>query len=680
MTTEVEAQKHRMEARPPAEARGMDLLQERVLHAEGTVADLGSQIADLRSRLQYLQGGLPPPAEAGRVDPWQELLGQAQLDADVLERTRQALGDVTRSEIEAVEAQRKAEKEGRIVFEQTRELEEFYRSMAESEGRVTPDQKYADALHLAALTEELRDDLHDLVGSWEAARAQRTEHLQVLEGIIRDLEELKADEQILEYFRGQEKQTSQTIEELHSRANEAAARRKIREGEAHLRRDRLETLQERIEIQEPIKPDETQPLKPLAPKAEEELRWTEALKRAEAERLKKEAADLEKLAKLDRQRADWVQYEQIEPLQQEMDYARSALERLQAIGASAKKINAAKEEISSMRGQLNTALKTRTQLELQARKKAIGAELMRKQVEDIGDRIQAEKVRRRNEKIFSFAMAGILTAITIALATVVRRLVRTKELWSLRGVTDEGKKKRIHMPYLMIRRIAVPLIYWVGALLVLMQFEAFRRIGITILASAGLISLVIGLAARQLLANTIAGITLCFSQPIRVGDTVKIGDEYGTIEDIGLLHTTFRAWDNRHLVIPNEEILLRKEMVNYTLRDQRIQARVQIHLDYAADLQKARSILIDVAKKSKYWNGQEEPAVWFMEMGRQTITLWVAAWADDPSAAWGLSCDIRDNALERFKQEDIPFPRRRVQYEGTEVVLESVEHPRPGEA
>ena len=257
--------------------------------------------------------------------------------------------------------------------------------------------------------------------------------------------------------------------------------------------------------------------------------------------------------------------------------------------------------------------------------------------------------------------------ITIGLATLVRRRLQTKELLSL---PDTEKQRQHDAPYLLIRRTAVPVIVFVGTLLALMQFETFQRIGLTILASAGLISLVIGLAARDALANTMAGVMLCFSRSIRVGNTVKIGDEYGTIEDIGLLHTRFLAWDNRRVVIPNE-VLSKKEVVNYTLGEQKICAKVPIHLDYAADIKKARSILIDVVKQSRNWNGRDEPNIWFMELGEQTITIWVAAWADDPDKAWGLRCDILDNALDRFRQEGIALPRRHYQHEDPKTVFES---------
>jgi len=267
------------------------------------------------------------------------------------------------------------------------------------------------------------------------------------------------------------------------------------------------------------------------------------------------------------------------------------------------------------------------------------------------------------------ALALFLAAATVLVAKLVKHVVRRQEAWTLQRETDEEQIRRIRMPFMMIRRIVVPVIYFAGVVLILMQFEQFRRLGTTFLASAGVAGIVVGMAARSTLANAVAGIMLCFSQPIRVGDTVTIGDEYGTIEEVGLMYTTFRAWDNRRVMIPNE-IMSNKEIVNYTIRDQKIWAKVPVHLDYSADVERAREVLIDIVKRSKHWSGEGEPVVWFMKLGEQTIMLWAAGWADDPAKAWGLKCDILDNALRRFKEEGIALPRRRYQYDGVRVTLE----------
>jgi small-conductance mechanosensitive channel len=192
----------------------------------------------------------------------------------------------------------------------------------------------------------------------------------------------------------------------------------------------------------------------------------------------------------------------------------------------------------------------------------------------------------------------------------------------------------------------------------MVQFPSLQRVGITFLASAGVTGVIVGLAARSTLANAFSAVTLCFSRPVKVGDTVSMGEEYGTIEDIGLMYTVFRTWDHRRLMIPNE-IMTDREITNHSILDHKLWAKVSIYLDYTADLDVARRILLEVAAQSPYRLPEEEPKVWFMKMGEDSILLWVAAVAADPPTAWDLKCDIREKVLARFRQEGVPLPRRR---------------------
>ena len=258
--------------------------------------------------------------------------------------------------------------------------------------------------------------------------------------------------------------------------------------------------------------------------------------------------------------------------------------------------------------------------------------------------------------------ALIAFLVTVLAISLIGYLVWRQEMRALRNVTREERRRRVITPFLMIRRIAVPTVAAAGGLIILMQFPGFRRLGTTFLASAGIVGIVVGLAARSTLANAVAGIMICFSQPVRIGDTIMIGSEYGLVEEIGLMYTVFKTWDNRRVMIPNE-VMANKEIVNYSIRDEKIWTKVPIHLDYSADIGKARAILLDVVKRSEHWEGTSEPVVWTMELGEQDLTLWVAAWTTSPASAWGLKCDILEYALERFKQECIPLPRRRYQCE-----------------
>ncbi len=625
--------------------------------------------------LRSLQMRGQPAQEAGprSIGGEERFLAQFELvdgllhSEEELKRLSQASEELKESYARVYKARLRAVEPTLRVIDEKERLNEHRQSIALAERMDTPvEEILLDRYLLVAMSEAQLRRVEELKSAWQNALGEYDRHQMFLTQFPNDKKVGGAD---LKTFSDHKRNTLRQIETIRKLPDMAA------DEHEHLKKEReeatsaLEQLEKDLEPKWKPREEVTSYLPPGAPV--DEIRREVNRLEGEAQAIEKEALAAEDKVKVS------IRYEALAQA-----YVRHLKKLLEEDGDQWAPGDEENPTEKDRNGILADKLK-RTQTSLsqrerwvreagvQARMKRDRAGEARKATNEAEARLHKEEARARNARIFSFAMAAILAAITIAGATVVQRLVRTKALWSVRGVTDPEKRKRIHTPYLLIRRIAVPLICFVGGLMILMQFETFRNIGMTILASAGLVSLVVGLSARNLLGNAMAGLTLCFSQPIRVGDTVKIGDEYGTIEDIELLNTTFRAWDNRRLVIPNEEILSRKEMVNYTLRDQKIWTKVAIYLDYAADMKKARSILIDVVKNSKYWNGHDEPQIWLMELGEETVTLWVAAWADDPAKAWELQCDVRDNALERFKEEGIPLPPRRFQYKAADVMRKS---------
>ncbi len=103
----------------------------------------------------------------------------------------------------------------------------------------------------------------------------------------------------------------------------------------------------------------------------------------------------------------------------------------------------------------------------------------------------------------------------------------------------------------MLLRITYGFIYFLALIFILYQFPTIRNIGTIMLASAGVAGIVVGLAAQSTLGNFIAGTALAFSQPIRLNDAVIYQRDFGTVEEITLLHTVIRTWDNQRIVVPN---------------------------------------------------------------------------------------------------------------------------------
>jgi small-conductance mechanosensitive channel len=117
-------------------------------------------------------------------------------------------------------------------------------------------------------------------------------------------------------------------------------------------------------------------------------------------------------------------------------------------------------------------------------------------------------------------------------------------------VADNLLARRIQTQFQMIHRIAIILVVVVAVAIMLMTFPAIKHIGVSILASAGVVSLVVGMSMKDTLSNLIAGVQIAFAQPFRIGDAVVVENEWGWIEEIGMMYVVVRIWDLRRLVLP----------------------------------------------------------------------------------------------------------------------------------
>lgn len=157
---------------------------------------------------------------------------------------------------------------------------------------------------------------------------------------------------------------------------------------------------------------------------------------------------------------------------------------------------------------------------------------------------------------------------------------------------------------------------------------------------AAVFAVIIGVAARSTLENLLAGIMLTFSGVIRESDTVIIGKHYGTIEDITWTHTVIKLWNWQRKLVPNSQFLA-QDFLNLTIYDAYQWCHVEFWVAHDADLQKVKRIAIEAISASEHLLDVEPANFWVMEMGKEGIRCWVAAWADSPGSAWELSHDTR---------------------------------------
>jgi len=212
----------------------------------------------------------------------------------------------------------------------------------------------------------------------------------------------------------------------------------------------------------------------------------------------------------------------------------------------------------------------------------------------------------------------------------------------------------------IIRAIIIPGIIFF--FLLLLGIPVLSELPATILSLlVALLAVVTGIAAKPPLENLIAGVVISLARPFRIGDTVLVYDHFGTVEDISISHTIIKVWDWRRLMVPNSR-MLSTQFINYSIVDRFQWAYVEFWVATTANLHNVEAIATHVAKESTNYAGYEEPRFWVMELGREGIRCWIAAWADTPSAAWQLSHDIRTKLAMELQSAGIPTHIHRVSF------------------
>jgi small-conductance mechanosensitive channel len=195
------------------------------------------------------------------------------------------------------------------------------------------------------------------------------------------------------------------------------------------------------------------------------------------------------------------------------------------------------------------------------------------------------------EKNGDWISAGISLLIAFAFAFAVDRFVIRRATTVATRVGGDVTVSRAAMTRLrVIRRLVFVVIIVIGVAIALSQFTKLNKLATGILASSAVLGLVLGLAARQVLANPLAGILLAVSQPIRIGDMVTIADETGRVDDLTLSYTYIDTADGRLVIVPNETVIA-SVVVNRSTGDASAPAMASVWVPPDTDLALARGAL-----------------------------------------------------------------------------------------
>ena len=219
-------------------------------------------------------------------------------------------------------------------------------------------------------------------------------------------------------------------------------------------------------------------------------------------------------------------------------------------------------------------------------------------------------------------------------------------------VKDNLQARKIHTQLRVLKRIVVITIGVVALATMLMTFPKVRQLGTTILASAGIIGIVVGMAAQRTIGAFIAGLQIAFTQPIRVDDVVIVENEWGRIEEITLTYVVVKIWDLRRLIVPIT-YFIEKPFQNWTRVTADILGTVFLYVDYTVDLGAVREELQRLLKESEFWDGKV-CGLQVTNTSERTVEVRALMSAADASAAWSLRCHVREKLVDFIKTK---FPQ-----------------------
>jgi len=186
--------------------------------------------------------------------------------------------------------------------------------------------------------------------------------------------------------------------------------------------------------------------------------------------------------------------------------------------------------------------------------------------------------------------AIVTMAVAVAIAFLVDRLVIGRGGRVASRFGEGGVSRAAQTRLRVIRRLVFVVILLIGGALALSRFHNFERLAAGILASSAVLTLIIGLAARQVLANPMAGLLLAVTQPIRIGDSVTIEGETGRVDDLTLSYTFLDTGDGRLMVVPNETVVT-NVVFNRSTGDRTAPPAASVWVPLDADLRRARAAL-----------------------------------------------------------------------------------------
>jgi len=266
------------------------------------------------------------------------------------------------------------------------------------------------------------------------------------------------------------------------------------------------------------------------------------------------------------------------------------------------------------------------------------------------------------QHLFSLCFIGLSTWLFINATLAGRGIVISRYDIDAR---ESYKARAVYTQLTILVKVVLVIAVVIALAAMLMTSTKIRAFGVSILASAGIMGIIVGFAAQRSLSTLLAGLQIAITQPIRINDVVIVEGEWGTIEEITLTYVVVKIWDLRRLIVP-VNFFLEKTFQSWTRSTSNILGTVFLYVDYAAPVADIRQKLHEFLEQSQLWDRE----VWGLQVtnsGEHVLELRAIMSAVDAPTAWDLRCEVREKLVGFLKDtcpESLPRMRAELLTEG----------------
>ncbi|MCX5003217.1 mechanosensitive ion channel [Streptomyces sp. NBC_00638] len=275
-------------------------------------------------------------------------------------------------------------------------------------------------------------------------------------------------------------------------------------------------------------------------------------------------------------------------------------------------------------------------------------------------------------RTLTLILIGAAAWLVVSIATAI---VETSYTRYANAHRDPARVRRVRTQVTLIQRVVSAVVGVVAIAAMLLTFPAMRAAGASLLASAGILGIVAGVAAQSTLANLFAGLQIAFGDMVRLGDTVVVDGEWGTVEEITLTFLTVRTWDERRITMP-VSYFTSKPFENWSRGTPQMTGIVFLHVDHSAPVEAMRAKLRDILRECPAWDGRDY-ALAVTDSTPNTMQVRALVTAKDADDIWTVRVTVREQLI-RWLTEQHPYALPRVNT--AEAMLPPGQTRRPGHA